>query len=1246
MNSRLAKAIVAEAERIGADPLDLATVMSYETGGTFDPWQKGPTTKWGTHRGLIQMGEPQRKQFGYYRGMPIEDAVRASGSYLVKNGFKPGMNRLQMYSIINAGGPNRFNRSDEAAGGAPGTVKDKVYGQMRGHEAKAQSLLAGSYTPTPRNYYDTDRDVAGPEIGLHQDAAITAPTPTNYVEVADARDQGPEAYDGFWDEFGAHMQSSSISAHLIRTLSEGQDDPDFVMGSDRWLGLAKEYPETYHDFLRGSTSEEVLQTRMKWASEDMTRQGRLGQGGWRSTAAGFLSGVVDPAVSIPSIATGGLGTGLVAGMGLAGRMAVGAAAGSATNAAIELGSKYALDNPHADPLMGAAAGALFGSLGGALTRAGKGASFEAGLAHEQVLKMAQDERSVPMHRDGSVGAARNPEATDSLIGDAFGYATEIRDESVPRGFGGVLRQDATGQLTTSEDPLTRLFGLNLFEETAGTKDHSVVPDSVNSRHTAHHRKMLGNFEIEYGSAKRAFIAEGDLSVMNRAARARREKEYQEAVWDYVWDPHPAPDTNQNVVKGGEVLRKMYHSYMDDMNRVGLSDAKADKHYMPLVADHDVVAQIDQAFNHRDIEKLIKESIKRHWTTVDDGVAERMAKGYWQNLRKAGYGIEDGVDRSLHLNDREGFKSAVREGLDDKNLLSDKELDDFMDMLSGLVDDAKGGGEGSKGVGYLKRRTLLDYNAAFDVPDRTGKIHKLRVRDLFNRDAEMVFRRYARSMSGRIAFADTKLWNPSNGELIMDGIKSEGDLKKLLSAIAESHRKLNMSPEKRRASFENAKANIEFGWKKINGMPVYGQETSYAQWVRRVKDYQFSRLMPNMGLNQIQETWKIFSLTGFRAAMSQMPAIRDMTRAAAEGKFKKDKLLAELADITGIGLEHLWTRADLRIADDRLGASPGGNFTRRLDNFLDAAQDLTSHVSFQRQIQAFQQRWALKAITQQMANMARKVRAADGSFDYEGLKLRDRQRLASIGLGEDDAKLLFKNLLDHSEFEGKKIVGVNVTRWDPEAVSKYRLFLGRYTDRLVQQNDFGAMHRWASAPVAQLFVQFRSFVFGAWAKSTLWSINHGAFTDPRMMVLILGELAAGVATYAVRQSGNAVTSDGWEKYWEEQMQPANLLKNGWARTASASVLPMFADTLLQWTPIGPQFGNARSSGSSTDALFGSPAVDNLESLRRFTIGAQKAAFGGGELTQQQVRSGARLLPLGNWVPLTAALGALIQDMPER
>src|SRR5690606_38762870 len=99
----LRDAIINTSRQIGVDPVDLATIISYETSGTFDPWKAGPTTQWGQHRGLSQWGEPQRQKYGVTRDMPVEQQVAAAGRYLVDAGVKPGMGILDMYSAINAG---------------------------------------------------------------------------------------------------------------------------------------------------------------------------------------------------------------------------------------------------------------------------------------------------------------------------------------------------------------------------------------------------------------------------------------------------------------------------------------------------------------------------------------------------------------------------------------------------------------------------------------------------------------------------------------------------------------------------------------------------------------------------------------------------------------------------------------------------------------------------------------------------------------------------------------------------------------------------------------------------------------------------------------------------------------------------------------------------------------------------------------------------------------------------------------
>lgn len=135
----------------GWSPQDILTIYSYETVGSMDPWQKGPTTQWGEHRGLIQWGEPQRKQFGVSKDSSVREQVMATGEYWKSRGAKPGMGILPLYAAVNGGNVGATEVTDENNGGAPGTVREKVNNQMEGHRKNAYMWTDTNYVPPESN---------------------------------------------------------------------------------------------------------------------------------------------------------------------------------------------------------------------------------------------------------------------------------------------------------------------------------------------------------------------------------------------------------------------------------------------------------------------------------------------------------------------------------------------------------------------------------------------------------------------------------------------------------------------------------------------------------------------------------------------------------------------------------------------------------------------------------------------------------------------------------------------------------------------------------------------------------------------------------------------------------------------------------------------------------------------------------------------------------------------------------------
>jgi len=137
-DEELVRAVTALAEQMKLSAKDLLTVMSFESGGTFDP---GITNATG-HTGLIQFSPANLQRFGLSAQSSVTDQVIAAGRYLEDAGIKAGDSLLRIYAAILTGNPNNITASDTANGGTPGGALIKVTEQMGPHAARAEGLLA------------------------------------------------------------------------------------------------------------------------------------------------------------------------------------------------------------------------------------------------------------------------------------------------------------------------------------------------------------------------------------------------------------------------------------------------------------------------------------------------------------------------------------------------------------------------------------------------------------------------------------------------------------------------------------------------------------------------------------------------------------------------------------------------------------------------------------------------------------------------------------------------------------------------------------------------------------------------------------------------------------------------------------------------------------------------------------------------------------------------------------------------
>lgn len=114
------KAFVNVANKLGISALDLATIVGFESAGTYST---SITNKQG-YFGLIQFGASEAKQFGAKKGQGFEEQLEAAGRYLTSRFASVGRSTagatlLDLYRTVLGGNPNASLTKTDANGTSP-----------------------------------------------------------------------------------------------------------------------------------------------------------------------------------------------------------------------------------------------------------------------------------------------------------------------------------------------------------------------------------------------------------------------------------------------------------------------------------------------------------------------------------------------------------------------------------------------------------------------------------------------------------------------------------------------------------------------------------------------------------------------------------------------------------------------------------------------------------------------------------------------------------------------------------------------------------------------------------------------------------------------------------------------------------------------------------------------------------------------------------------------------------------------
>jgi hypothetical protein len=451
-----------------------------------------------------------------------------------------------------------------------------------------------------------------------------------------------------------------------------------------------------------------------------------------------------------------------------------------------------------------------------------------------------------------------------------------------------IRFDYYAKFLTSENDTIKRLARVLLADPVGEIDHAGRGLNASELASKMHHVYKVKFFIAANDAFDAYAKEMKWGPIDKI---KHQSEFFEdvtrAVRDYSTNQYANPHTGKVVME----IQKVHKDLLALAQKHGVKGAEEilpDPFYMMRKFNHDRIISFNKRFGNEQMVALIKGAI-RSVRPVTDEMAERIAKNYYRVVRRLPY--EDMSKLRLGDDGRARFRA----------ILKDHQLDideDIVDELYDMVLAKPGKVEGDSG--RLKSRTLLNESFVMRMTDNEGKEIDVSMEDFFENDSRVLMDLYTRQMGGHIGLAQM-------------GIRSDADFDRIINEAREEALDGHMSS----ADFKKMEGHMRDVYNNIVGRPmsqeVYGKAERFAKAIR---DFNFIRMMGQVGFAQAAEIGNTLGYAGFRAMSAHMPSLREVIRMAKGGQMD-DQLARDLVNMGGLGGEMATMFPHARGVDDAL-----------------------------------------------------------------------------------------------------------------------------------------------------------------------------------------------------------------------------------------------------------------------------------------------------------------------------------------
>ena len=1113
------------------------------------------------------------------------------------------------------------------------------------------------------------RPTGAPDVGNNVNLISARPNvPYTQTETAVRQREQANSEWGLAHASWEALKNEGMIKWTIDAMGAGKPDPNFSFTTKdlRERKDLADIPQNHWGYLLDARSQGDLDRRIGRAREELAYEQKMAEKGVTGGLLRVAGAIIDPAGWLVAAASPISGGGYK--LGRVGRALAVGAEGAVGNVLAEIPQAMARPGWEQDQLIHAAAGGfLFGTGLGAVFKPHPGIAREVGdlqNAMRSTMQRIETKYGDPSHaamiraenarlresapqepivggnapmqmRSNSVGAAQNTGYVEPVNIDTFDFtATDFLSREAGKAAFPGWRFDLAGKTKGDENPLVAALGGRLVEDAVGNIDHTAV-----HRAASVEQRMI---DMQHQTAlarayKQHFDDYLERNPVSITQRGKAEAEFRRVVSDWVENRDPlAPAPDKAVANMAQEVRKFMRSYAElsvnpgkldgqTMNPLrGAEDLKPSDHYFPHVYNFDGFATYVRRFGDEGMQTLITEAIISANSKVTHAEAKAIAKSFYKTMRGAETGQEVHLSQILGGEKRD----ALGKFLMDNSGLSKAEVDALMMKL---IPDTGDGPTRSR----LQTRTILNPQQKVMLKDaQTGEMVEVSMRDIMERDFVKVSAMYSRQLSADVALARLRIENPRWREgdpdaerWMVDGIRSDSDWQQLLNKVRDVGSEMGVKRDVTEKSIER----LQFIYDTLKGRQDKMEKGKLGTMLRMLRDYNFIRVMNQVGFSQLGETFVGIAQVGLKAALSQMPGFRSFLRDARAGKV--DSKEAEY--IASLGLPGAdYVRQGMRIATDDTGVVVANNSLQRLESKVQTGVNITSMISGMGPITAYQQRWMARAALARFA------------MDATGEKALNAKRMRVLGIDEKMQEKIRTQLQKHAGYvegeSGTKLRDLNIEKWDPAARHALEYAIFSWTRKMVQENDLGQLNTLLGSTVGKLMAQFRMFAFAAWTKNTLHNLHMRDFEAASM---VLATSFFGSVIYAAQSILQSQGRSDQDKFLEKRLDTKSLAAAAIQRGAWSSLLPMGVDIGTYALGADPIF-DTRSTGTPMQGILSNPSVGLIDNVLKAARGGTASLFTDEAYSQKDARALQAALPWGNALPVVWIANSLMQDLPDQ